>query len=195
MKQYKAIFFDWDGTAVLSRKAPTDQVALLMKKLLKKGVCLAVISGTTIENIGSGRLHEAFTREERKNLFYGLGRGAYNYHFTEKGEPEIFLSMVPDRAVMIKVHKACYEVHERLFMDYGFPTDVVFSRPNYCKIDLMVENQRGDQLFFQDNELDWLKASLKDHGITAGLSGLLDLAVKAGEKQQIRLSEIGRAHV
>lgn len=188
MKQYKAIFFDWDGTAVLSRKAPTDQVALLMKKLLKKGVCLAVISGTTIENIGGGRLHEAFTREERKNLFYGLGRGAYNYHFTEKGEPEIFLSMVPDRAAMIKVHRACYEVHERLFMDHGFPTDVVFSRPNYCKIDLMVENQRGDQLFFQDNELDWLKASLKDHGITAGLSGLLDLAVKAGEKQQIRLS-------
>lgn len=188
MKQYKAIFFDWDGTAVLSRKAPTDQVALLMKKLLKKGVCLAVISGTTIENIGSGRLHEAFTREERKNLFYGLGRGAYNYHFTEKGEPEIFLSMVPDRATMLKVHRACYEVHERLFMNHGFPTDVVFSRPNYCKIDLMVENQRGDQLFFQDNELDWLKASLKDHGITAGLSGLLDLAVKAGEKQQIRLS-------
>lgn len=188
MKQYKAIFFDWDGTAVLSRKAPTDQVALLMKKLLKKGVCLAVISGTTIENIGGGRLHEAFTQEERKNLFYGLGRGAYNYHFTEKGEPEIFLSMVPDRATILKVHRACYEVHERLFMDHGFPTDVVFSRPNYCKIDLMVENQRGDQLFFQDNELDWLKASLKDHGITAGLSGLLDLAVKAGEKQQIRLS-------
>lgn len=188
MKQYKAIFFDWDGTAVLSRKAPTDQVALLMKKLLQKGVCLSVISGTTIENIGGGTLHEAFTPEEQKNLFYGLGRGAYNYHFTGKGQPEIFLSMVPDRDTMVKVHRACYEVHERLFKDYGFPTDVVFSRPNYCKIDLMVENQRGDHLFFQDNELDCLKNSLRGHGITTGLSGLLDLAVSAGERQQIKLS-------
>ena len=34
MKKYKAIFFDWDGTAVVSRKASADQVAKPMKRLL-----------------------------------------------------------------------------------------------------------------------------------------------------------------
>ena len=36
--QYKAIFFDWDGTAVKSRKEPVDSVVELMKKLLSKDV-------------------------------------------------------------------------------------------------------------------------------------------------------------
>lgn len=188
MKQYKAIFFDWDGTAVQSRKAPIDQVAARMKRLLAKGIKLAVISGTTVENIGGGRLHEAFTAEERKNLYYGLARGAYNYHFDENGEPEIFCNMVPERETMVKVHRACYEVHERLFADYGFPTDIVFSRPNYCKIDLMVENDRGENLFFQDGELGRLKKSMEAHGIPGGLTGLLQMAAEAGERQGISLS-------
>lgn len=188
MKQYKAIFFDWDGTAVQSRKAPVDEVAARMKRLLAKGVKLAVISGTTIENIGGGRLHEFFTVQERKNLYYGLARGAYNYHFDDNGEPEIFCNMVPDRETMVKVHRACYEVHERLFADYGFPTDIVFSRPNYCKIDLMVENDRGENLFFQDGELGRLKKSMEAHGISGGLTGLLQMAAEAGDAQGIRLS-------
>lgn len=75
MKKYKAIFFDWDGTAVISRKASADKVAEPMKRLLAEGVKLAVISGTTMENIAGGRLHEYFGIEERKNLFLGLGRG------------------------------------------------------------------------------------------------------------------------
>lgn len=188
MKQYKAIFFDWDGTAVRSRKAPVDEVAARMKRLLAKGVKLAVISGTTVENIGGGRLHEAFTAKERKNLYYGLARGAYNYHFDDSGELEIFCNMVPDRETMVKVHWACYEVHERLFASYGFPTDIVFSRPNYCKIDLMVENDRGENLFFQDGELGRLKKSMERCGIPGGLTGLLKMAEEAGRAQGISLS-------
>lgn len=188
MKQYKAIFFDWDGTAVQSRKAPVDEVAARMKRLLARGVKLAVISGTTVENIGGGRLHEYFTVEERKNLYYGLARGAYNYGFDDMGKPEIFCNMVPERETMVKVHRACYEIHERLFADYGFPTDIIFSRPNYCKIDLMVENDRGENLFFQDGELGRLKKSMEAHGIAGGLTGLLELAGNAGAAQGITLS-------
>lgn len=188
MKQYKAIFFDWDGTAVQSRKAPVDEVAAKMRRLLAAGVKLAVISGTTVENIGGGRLHEFFTVQERRNLYYGLARGAYNYHFDENGEPELFCNMVPERDTMVKVHRACYEVHERLFAEYGFPTDIVFSRPNYCKIDLMVENDRGENLFFQDGELGRLKESMESHGISGGLTGLLQIAEQAGAAQGLRLS-------
>ena len=35
-KNYKAIFFDWDGTAVMSRKAPADEAVQAMKPLCKK---------------------------------------------------------------------------------------------------------------------------------------------------------------
>ncbi|MFQ7552920.1 MAG: hypothetical protein ACLRMZ_24850 [Blautia marasmi] len=53
-KQYKAIFFDWDGTAVISRKAPVDDAVAVMKPLLAKGIKLVVVSGTTYENIAGG---------------------------------------------------------------------------------------------------------------------------------------------
>ena len=41
MKKYKGIFFDWDGTAVISRKAPAEEAAAAMKGLLVKGVTVS----------------------------------------------------------------------------------------------------------------------------------------------------------
>ena len=34
-KKYKAIFFDWDGTAVTSRTAPVEDAVVAMKPLLQ----------------------------------------------------------------------------------------------------------------------------------------------------------------
>ena len=38
MKKYKAVFFDWDGTAVTSRTAPAEAAVSAMRPLLEKGV-------------------------------------------------------------------------------------------------------------------------------------------------------------
>lgn len=67
-KKYKAVFFDWDGTAVFSRKAPADAAVEAMRPLLQRGVKLAIISGTTIENLAGGKLAEYFTAKELENL-------------------------------------------------------------------------------------------------------------------------------
>lgn len=81
----RAVFFDWDGTAVYSRKAPADAALSAMRPLLAQGVKLVIVSGTTIENIAGGQLEKWFTPEELKNLYLGLGRGAYNYAFDDEG--------------------------------------------------------------------------------------------------------------
>lgn len=188
MKKYKAIFFDWDGTAVLSRSAPVDEVTAAMKKLLSQGVKLAVISGTTINNLAGGKLHEYFTPEERKNLYYGLGRGAFNYCFPDGREPEVFKNLIPGKDKLLEIHKVCYEIHERLLRDYDFRTDIVFSRPNYCKIDILVENDRGSQLFFQSHELKQLEESLCSHGIKGGLKELIRIAEETGREHGMELS-------
>lgn len=188
MKKYKAIFFDWDGTAVTSRKAPVDKVIEPMKKLLNSGVKLAIISGTTIENIAGGNLQQYFNSEELKNLYLGLGRGAFNYRFDEEKKPFIFSDTIPNREKSIKIHEICFEIHKELYEKYEFHTDIVFSRPNYCKIDLMVDNNRGENLFFQDNELEILKNNLKSHGFEGGLIGLIKLAEEIGERFGISVS-------
>ncbi|MBS5082187.1 MAG: HAD family hydrolase [Clostridiales bacterium] len=182
MKKYRAIFFDWDGTAVLSRKAPVDEVVVPMKELLARGVKLAVISGTTLENIAEGRLHEYFSTEERKSLFFGLGRGAYNYAFDDSGNPYLLSHRIPSKSGLIRIHDICYDIHRSLLEYYSIATDIVFSRPNYCKIDLMVENNRGESLFLQDGEKEQLLANLSSHGFTGGIRGLIDLAEEMGRK-------------
>lgn len=185
-KNYKAIFFDWDGTAVMSRKAPADEAVQAMKPLLQKGVKLAIISGTTIENIAGGKLESYFTKAELENLYLGLGRGAYNYAFRD-GKPYIFKNMVPEKEELLTIHRICFEIHEELKARYDFDTDIVFSRPNYCKIDLMVSNQRGENLFMQEDELGSLKASLTEYGITEGLQGLMNLAKEIGKKYGVEV--------
>lgn len=186
-KKYKAIFFDWDGTAVLSRKAPVDDIIPPMTKLLEKGVKLAIISGTTYENIAFGRLHELIPLEARKNLYLGLGRGVYNDGYNEKGELVHLQDNTPDVATKLKIDAVCFELHKILFEKYGYASDIVFTRPNYCKIDIMVGSDRGEQLFLQSNEIDAVNADLKRHGYDGGLRGLCDLAAELGAKNGLTL--------
>lgn len=186
-KGYRAIFFDWDGTAVTSRKAPVDEIVSRMKGLLNKGIKLGIISGTTIENIAGGRLQDYFTEKELENLFLGLGRGAYNYKFNKNKNLELFNSMIPEKSVLLDVHKACFDIHMKLLEDYDYKTDIVFSRPNYCKIDLMVDNNRGEQLFLQENEVDILKENLTRHGFNEGILELIKISEEIGKKYGLDL--------
>lgn len=187
MKQYKAIFFDWDGTAVLSRKASVEEAVLPMKKLLQNGVSLAVISGTTYENIAGGKLETYFTAPELENLFLGLGRGAFNYRFDAGGKPVVYQNNIPEKDKLLAIHDICYEIHRQLLAENGMQTDIVFSRPGYCKIDLMVALDRGEQLFLQGSELDKLDKHFEEHGFDGKLNQLMRLGVKLGKGRGLTL--------
>lgn len=182
MKHYKAIFFDWDGTAVLSRKAPVDEAVEAMRPLLDKGVKLAIISGTTYENIAQGRLHSYFTPEQLQSLYLGLGRGAYDYGFDREGKSVLLKDRTPDTKGLLAVHDACYQIHRILLERYGMHTDIVFSRPNYCKIDLMPNQNRGENLFLQKGEAEMLQSILNRHQI-GSIETLIQMAESFGTEQ------------
>lgn len=188
MKKYKAIFFDWDGTAVLSRKAPVDEITVAMKRLLKEGIKLIVVSGTTYDNIAEGNLSKYFTLDELQNLYLGLGRGAYDYYYDTEGTLSVLKERIPSAEDLLRIHEISFEIHKYLLETYHFPTDIVFSRPNYCKIDLMVESNRGENLFFQESELAVLKNSLCQHGFVGGLKDLLILSEEIASKKEMSLS-------
>ena len=118
-----------------------DQAVAAMKPLLNQGVSLDIVSGTT--NIAGGMIEKYFSEKELDNLFLGLGRGAYNYAFRD-GEPFLFHDMLPDAENLEKIHRICFEVHMELKKRYHFNTDIIFSRPNNCKIDLIPEAVRGE---------------------------------------------------
>ena len=182
MKQYKAIFFDWDGTAVLSRKAPVEDAVNAMRPLLEKGVKLAIISGTAYENIAGGKLESYFTPKQLQNLYLGLGRGAYDYGFDAEGKPVLLANRVPDAKGILAIHDACYKIHRVLLEQYGMNTDIVFSRPNYCKIDMMPDNNRGENLFLQEGEAAKLQRILSSHGIES-IETLIKMAESFGTEE------------
>ena len=193
MKKYSAIFFDWDGTAVISRKAPADEACSAMKDLLARGIPLAIISGTTYENIAGGKLENFFTAQELQNLYLGLGRGAHQYAFTPEGNPYIFKNLELNKEGVLLIHQVCFEIHRQLLKNYDLPTDIVFTRPNYCKIDLMPEHNRGDNLFMQADELSLLNKKLSDHGISGGLHYLMDMATELGKEQGLKITSTSDA--
>ena len=110
----------------------------------------------------------------------------FNYRFAG-GQEIVFSDLLPERKLLSDIHRIAFDIHMELLENYGLNTDIVFSRPNYCKIDLMVDNNRGDNLFMQENELDMLKECLSSHGITDGLQGLLDISERAGKKYGIQV--------
>lgn len=182
MKKYRAIFFDWDGTAVLSRRAPVDEAVFRMRPLLDQGVKLAIISGTTYENIASGELHKHFTPAQLQNLFLGLGRGAFEYGFSVNGEPIVLTHRIPETDDILRIHDTCYQIHRKLLEQYDIDTDIIFSRPNYCKIDLMPNKSRGERMFLQEDEPILLQKMLAEHGVQGGIEELINMAESYGEK-------------
>lgn len=187
-KKYKAIFFDWDGTAVESRKAPVDAIIPPMIKLLEQGVKLAIISGTTYENVAYGKLHELIPTAALQNLYLGLGRGVYNNGYDKDGNLIFLQDNTPATPELLKIHEVAFELHNLLLEKYNYASDIVFTRPNYCKIDIMVNNQRGEQLFLQANEIDKVNEDLKAHGYDGGLRGLCDLCSELGAKKGMKIS-------
>lgn len=187
MKQYRAIFFDWDGTAVLNRKASADAILPAMASLLDQGVRLFIISGTTYENILDGTLHERFTPAQKHNLYLGLARGAYQYGFPSGSGPELLDYAPLPQETLLAIHRAAYALHELLLTRHELESDIVFSRPNYCKLDFMIANNRGDKLFMQENEVENADALLRAHGLQNGVKTLIQYAEDYGKAQGLPL--------
>lgn len=176
MKKYKAILFDWDGTAVVNRTAPADALIPLLTSLLKTGTILIIISGTTYENISGGELHKNIPADLLKNLYLGLGRGAYNFGFSASGELIVLDEVQIDVDARIKIDEVAFRVHTYLLKNYGLQTDIVFSRPNYCKINLLVDHDRKDRFNLSANEIDMVNELLEKHDFQGGLLSLLTKA-------------------
>lgn len=181
MKRYQAIFFDWDGTAVTSRRADPSRVVGLMEPILLGGTKLVIVSGTTYPNLCSGRLAELLSVPALQNLYLGLARGNYDYSFDPAGRLYVLADATPDMTMTLRLHDAAYTLHRQLLERCGLHTDIIFSRPNYCKIDLMVENARtAENLYLQADEVGRVNALLSSRGIEGGLPGLLRLAEQTG---------------
>ncbi|MDR0444179.1 MAG: HAD family hydrolase [Treponema sp.] len=187
MRKYKVIFFDWDGTAVTSRKSPADAAAQAIAPLLAAGVKLVVISGTSFKNIDNGKFAQRFQPEHRGNLYFGLDRGVNNYGFDTDGKLITIPGVTADRKDILVLHQVCFDFHIKLLKDYDLNTDIVFCRDDYCKIDIGSNIFRGDNQFFSSGELERVNINLAWHGYAGGVRGLVALSRSLGVERGLQL--------
>lgn len=188
MQSYQAVFFDWDGTAVTSRNADASGVLKAMTAAMQKGIRLVIISGTTYENICDGKLGKLISADLLDHLFLGLGRGNYNYGFDPAGSPKLLVDRTPNPDDRVRLHDAVYALHKFLLERFCLPTDIVFTRPNYCKIDIMADSHRDPEaLFLQADEVKRVNEILAKHKLTGGLAELIKLAEDIGSAHGLTL--------
>ncbi len=185
MKKYKAIFFDWDGTAVINRSESAKEVASYMKALLRDGTVLIIISGTTYGNIDGGELHTRFSDTELENLFLGLGRGSINLGFNGGKLIELGDGGV-DLETLLKVHDISYGIHAKLLLEHGINTNLTFSRPSYVKIDILPEMVRTN-LYLSGDEIAIASDILQQKGVVGGIPGLVEMANALGQQHGLTL--------
>ena len=186
MKKYKAIFFDWDGTAVTDRHADPSDICSAMLPLLERGILLFIISGTTLENISGGELAKRFPASALQNLYMGLARGMHNFGFGSEGNPLWLTPPAYEDAVTGAVHDMAYGIHHRLLMEHHYPTDIVFTRPGYCKIDLLCDTSRT-KLYLSGNEMEQISQRLQAAGLSGGLGGLFAMSCEEGKKHGLEV--------
>ena len=172
--------FDWDGTAVVDRRADAGELRALVERLSELGCHLVIASGTHLENVddqlrarprGPGRV---FASTNRGSELWALG--ASGHELLQRRETRAGEDAALDRAAAATVTE---------LVAHGLPTGSVDSRLNRRKIDLMPGPRWVDPPKAQIAEL--LAATLERlHAAAFGsLEEVCDLARAAGRRAGI----------
>jgi trehalose/maltose hydrolase-like predicted phosphorylase len=189
-RRFEAAVFDWDGTAVVDRKADASELRELLDTLLEAGFDLAVITGTHIGNVdnqlglrphGPGRIVVACNRGSEVFELTAIGPLALGRRVASD-EEEKLLDLAAELTVV--------RLAER-----GLSVSVISDRLNRRKIDLIPLPEWADPPKAQLPELlEAVEARLQKAGIEdlpeaaelarrCGLeSGLLDPRVTSNAK-------------
>ena len=127
-----------------------------------------------------------FRSEALDHLYLGLARGAVNYGFRD-GQLQLLKDMTMPMDQTLQLHEACFHIHQHLLNEHDLKTDIVFSRPNYCKIDLLVEKDRKEQLFFSENDAVFADKLLKEKNFANGLKDVLIYAEQLLKQEPLPL--------
>jgi hydroxymethylpyrimidine pyrophosphatase-like HAD family hydrolase len=81
---FRAIIFDWDGTAVASRSEDASPLADLIERLLRTGVWIVVVTGTRVDHVDR-QLCRLIAPAQRRLLLVCSNRGSEVYGFNARG--------------------------------------------------------------------------------------------------------------
>ncbi len=186
-REFRIIAFDWDGTAVRSRKHPVDDILDRLEELLSHGIIVVIITGTHFDNVDS-----QFTRKVnprlRKGLYACVNRGSEVFGFDEDGGAVVLHRRTATDEENGKMDAISHELMSLASERYGLETQIIFNRFNRRKWDIIPLPKWADPPKERIDELLVATQSrLHDHGIEGGIQELIDLLEEKCREHEIEL--------
>ena len=177
-RRFRAMVFDWDGTAVVDRRENAEALVTVAEALLEHGVWLVVVTGTNY-----GHVDEQFCRfvapHRRQRLVVCTNRGSEVYGFDHRGTPvRRFLRVATpaeDRALSVIAEGVRDEIQRQT----GLEIHIVYDRLNRRKIDLIPLPAWTDPPKARIGErLAAVEDRLQSAGWTGGLGAAISLTAR-----------------
>jgi len=186
-QKFKIIAFDWDGTAVKSRKHPVEDILGRLESLLSKGIIVVIITGTHFGNVDN-QFTSKVNPKCKKSLFACVNRGSEVFGFDENGKIVVVHRRIATDEENIKMDNISRELMSIASEKYGFETQVVFDRFNRRKWDIIPLPEWVDPPKEKIDELlDATQSRLYAHGIEGGIQELIDLLEERCREHEIEL--------
>jgi hypothetical protein len=171
-RKFKIIAFDWDGTAVINRRADAAEVSHSMEELLKLGVLMVIITGTNV-----GHLDRQFSSKingsHKSNLFACTNRGSEVYGFSsmlQPSQPVLIYKRQATAQEEATLNQIAEAVRDEIYSRSKLEIKIVYDRLNRRKIDIIPEDEWADPPKSDIGQLlEATEKRLIDGGIKGGI--------------------------
>jgi hypothetical protein len=174
-RPFRALMYDWDGTAVVDRPADASHVAALIDELLRREVWNVIVTGTNFGHIDR-QLCQLLPTQDRGHLLVCTNRGSEVFGFAEDGarlERWVRVASPREDAALTATAEA---VRDEIKQRTGLEIGIVYDRLNRRKIDLIPlpewvdppKDRIGDLLLA-------VEARLRAGGLAGGIGDVVEL--------------------
>lgn len=182
LRPFRLIAFDWDGTAVVDRRADATAVRTVIDRLLRQGVLIAVITGTKFENVDR-QLSSKIHGPHKQRLFILTNRGSEVWGFDAAGRRVSLWRRVATPEEERRLTATADAVRAALVARTGLDIRVIYDRLNRRKIDLIPLAEWADP---PKSEIGALYRAVQSRLVNAGYTGGLAEALRLARETASR---------
>lgn len=177
-RSFRAVIFDWDGTAVANRREDASAVRGRLERLLRFGTIIAVVTGTNFGNIDR-QLCSEMRGAWKQRLYVCANRGSEVYGFDADSRPVLLWSRQASPAEEGLLTEAAERTRRRIERS-GLDVRVIANRMNRRKVDLIPVARWADPPKSAMGELlDAVQDRLARAGWKDGLRDVVELAIRS----------------
>lgn len=191
---FRAIVFDWDGTAVPDRRSDARALVRAMERSLLDHVLLVIITGTSFEHL-NGQALRFLSPAAKRFLYVCTNRGSEVYGFKRNGEPTSKFKREATAEENRLLDQAARGFGDYLTSQYGIESEIISNRLNRRKIDLIPLPEWADP---KKSDFPLLLRAVEERlhqahvfgGLKTLVANAVDLAKKSGLRDPKVTSDI-----